>query len=90
MTHSPTRGIDIFDPVHLDEPNELYRTLREHSPVHRVAGTDFFLVSTWDLVTEAANRTEVFSSTSENDRFSRRRSFAITTSSTCARARSSI
>ena len=62
MTHSPTRGIDIFDPVHLDEPNELYRTLREHSPVHRVAGTDFFLVSPWDLVTEAANRTDVFSS----------------------------
>ncbi|WAM12756.1 cytochrome P450 [Rhodococcus sp. JS3073] len=62
MAHSPTRGIDIFDPVHLDEPNELYRTLREHSPVHHIAGTDFFLVSTWDLVTEAANRTDVFSS----------------------------
>lgn len=32
MAHSPTHGIDIFDPVHLDEPNELYRILREHSP----------------------------------------------------------
>ncbi|MFC0451776.1 cytochrome P450 [Rhodococcus jostii] len=62
MTHSPTHGIDIFDPAHLDEPNELYRMLREHSPVHRVTGTDFFLVSTWDLVTEAANRTDDFSS----------------------------
>ncbi|QSE80178.1 cytochrome P450 [Rhodococcus koreensis] len=62
MAHSPTHGIDIFDPTHLDDPNELYRILREHSPVHRVEGTDFFLVSTWDLVTEAANRTDDFSS----------------------------
>ncbi|MFC7448363.1 cytochrome P450 [Rhodococcus daqingensis] len=62
MTALPLEGIDIFDPENLDDPNRLYRALRENSPVHRVPGTDFFLVSTWDLVTEAAARVDDFSS----------------------------
>ncbi|TLG14422.1 cytochrome P450 [Nocardia cyriacigeorgica] len=40
----------------------MYRMLREQSPVWRVPGTDFFLVTSWDLVTEAATRVEDFSS----------------------------
>ncbi|WP_027502772.1 cytochrome P450 [Rhodococcus sp. UNC363MFTsu5.1] len=62
MTALPLEGIDIFDPANLDDPNRLYRALREDSPVHRVPGTDFYLVSTWDLVTEAATRVDDFSS----------------------------
>ncbi|MFC9788863.1 cytochrome P450 [Rhodococcus sp. NPDC127528] len=62
MTVSPLDGIDIFDPANLDDPNDLYRALRAEAPVHRVAGTDFYLVSSWDLVTEATARTEDFSS----------------------------
>ncbi len=55
-------GIDIFDPANLDDPYPMYRMLREQSPVWRVPGTDFFLVTSWDLVTEAASRVEDFSS----------------------------
>ncbi|MEU0538761.1 cytochrome P450 [Nocardia sp. NPDC005978] len=62
MTPISPDAIDLFDPAHLDDPNPLYRLLREHSPVYRVPGTDFFLVSTWDLVTEAVSRPEIFSS----------------------------
>ncbi len=54
--------IDIFDPAYLDDPYPMYRMLREQSPVWRVPGTDFFLVTSWDLVTEAATRVEDFSS----------------------------
>lgn len=62
MTALPLEGIDIFDPVNLDDPNRLYRTLRENSPVYRVPGTGFYLVSTWELVTEAVARVDEFSS----------------------------
>lgn len=62
MTSTAPHGIDIFDRHHTDDPYPLYRTLRETAPVCPVPGTDFFLVSTWDLVTEAASRTADFSS----------------------------
>ncbi|WP_067699643.1 cytochrome P450 [Nocardia jejuensis] len=55
-------AIDIFDPVHLDDPYPLYRLLRERAPVYRVPGTDFYLVTPWDLVTEAVSRPADFSS----------------------------
>ncbi|MCL2536357.1 MAG: cytochrome P450, partial [Nocardiaceae bacterium] len=62
MTASPLDGIDIFDPAHLDDPYALYTALREHAPVYRVPGTDFRLVSSWALVTEALARPDDFSS----------------------------
>ncbi|OQQ31494.1 cytochrome [Prescottella equi] len=55
-------GLGVFDPAHLDDPYSLYATLRERDPVHRVPGTDFHLVSSWELVTEALARPEDFSS----------------------------
>ncbi len=55
-------GLGVFDPAHLDDPYPLYATLRERDPVHRVPGTDFHLVSSWELVTEALARPEDFSS----------------------------
>ncbi|KRA29479.1 MULTISPECIES: cytochrome P450 [unclassified Nocardioides] len=54
--------IDLFDPVHVEDPYALYRHLRDTSPVHRVRGTDFHLVSNWDLVHDAVTRPEDFSS----------------------------
>lgn len=54
--------IDLFDPGSLDDPYPLYDRLRRTAPVHRVDGTDFYLVSRWDLVVEAAIRPADFSS----------------------------
>jgi len=61
-----TQGVhaisDLFDPAAVEDPYPFYADLRRHSPVHRVPGTDFFLVSTWDAVQEATARAEDFSS----------------------------
>ncbi|MVU75769.1 cytochrome P450 [Nocardia sp. ET3-3] len=62
MTLLSPDALDLFDPAHLDDPYPLYRRLRAESPVHRIPGTDFYLVTSWDLVTEAVNRTDDFSS----------------------------
>lgn len=55
-------AIDLFEPGLLDDPYPLYARLRTDAPVYRVPGTDFFLVSRWDLVVEATGRTADFSS----------------------------
>ncbi|PTR28890.1 cytochrome P450 [Rhodococcus sp. OK519] len=62
MTTTPLDGLDIFAAEHLDDPYALYDALRTHSPVYRVPGTDFHLVSSWELVTEALARPADFSS----------------------------
>ncbi|MET8427487.1 cytochrome P450 [Nocardia sp. NPDC004860] len=62
MTRTSPDALDLFDPAHLDDPYPLYRRLREQSPVYRIPGTDFYLVTSWDLVTEAVNRPAEFSS----------------------------
>ncbi|MEV5837083.1 cytochrome P450 [Nocardia sp. NPDC052112] len=54
--------IDLFDPVVLDDPYPLYDRLRTEAPVHRIADTDFYLVSRWELVMEATTRPADFSS----------------------------
>jgi cytochrome P450 len=53
---------ELFDPAVVEDPYPFYAELRRHSPVHRVPGTDFFLVSTWDAVQEATARVDDFSS----------------------------
>jgi cytochrome P450 len=45
----------------VDDPYAFYAQLRREAPVWRVPGTDAFLVSTWELVTEAAGRVGDFS-----------------------------
>jgi cytochrome P450 family 144 len=52
----------LLDPDVLDEPYDLYRTLREHAPVWAVPGTDVVTVATYDLISEAVGRPEDFSS----------------------------
>ncbi|MFE3795808.1 cytochrome P450 [Nocardia tengchongensis] len=62
MTRTSADALDVFDPAHIDDPYPLYRRLREQSPVYRIPGTDFYLVTSWDLVTEAVSRGDEFSS----------------------------
>lgn len=45
----------------VDDPYPFLARLRREAPVWRVPGTDAFLVSTWDLVAEAAGRVHDFS-----------------------------
>ena len=56
------REFDVFDPATLDDPYPGYDRLRRIEPVHRIAGTDFYVVSSWELVLEATRRVEDFSS----------------------------
>lgn len=44
------------------DPYPYYRWLRENAPVHRVEESDFYLVSSWDLVHDALVRVQDFSS----------------------------
>lgn len=53
---------DLVSPANVRDPYPLYEALRRSAPVHRVGEADLFLVSTWDLVEEAAARTDDFSS----------------------------
>lgn len=46
----------------LDDPYPFYAQLRETDPVHRVSDSNFYLVSTWELVNEAVMRPHDFSS----------------------------
>ncbi len=61
MTTTLPDGSALFAPAHLDDPYSLYDRLRRDAPVYRVPGTDFHLVSSWELVAEAAARTTDFS-----------------------------
>lgn len=46
----------------LNDPYPFYAHLRETDPVHRVSDSNFYLVSTWELVNEAVMRPQDFSS----------------------------
>lgn len=41
---------DVFDPALVEDPHPALARLRAAEPVHRIGGTDFFLVSSWDQV----------------------------------------
>lgn len=54
-------GRELLDPDVLDNPYPFYAGLLQQ-PVWRVPGTDIFLVSSFELLSEAADRTDDFSS----------------------------
>ncbi|MBJ8337864.1 cytochrome P450 [Antrihabitans sp. YC3-6] len=54
--------LDVFAAAAIDDPYPLFGELRRRAPVFRVPGSDFYLVSTWDLVLEATQRVADFSS----------------------------
>jgi cytochrome P450 len=53
---------EFFGDAAIQDPYPLYARLRSEGGVHRVGESGYYLVSTWDAVTEAANRPEDFSS----------------------------
>lgn len=53
----------LFDPAVVECPHAYYGELREHDPVHRVAGTDAFLVARADLIREVVADPGRFTST---------------------------
>ncbi|HEX3461509.1 MAG TPA: hypothetical protein VHT49_11435, partial [Acidimicrobiales bacterium] len=55
-------GARLLDPEVIDDPYPFYGQLRTEAPVWAIPGTDLFTVSTFELLTEAANRVEDFSS----------------------------
>jgi cytochrome P450 len=55
-------GALLLDQTVIDDPYPFYRRLRAEAPVWEIPGTGIFVVSTFELVTEAAARTEDFSS----------------------------
>jgi cytochrome P450 len=54
--------VNLLDPALLDDPYAFYAQLRREAPVWQVPGTRVFLVATWNLVVDAVNRPEDFSS----------------------------
>lgn len=57
----------LFDPEVIEDPHPYYAALRDHDPVHRVEGTDAFLVCRWNLIQEVISDPSTYSSRS--DRF---------------------
>ena len=55
-------GTLLLDPDVLGDPYPLYGRLREHAPVWEIAGTDVYIVSTFELLVEASARVADFSS----------------------------
>ena len=55
-------GIALFDDECVQDPYPLYERMHTAGPVHRIGDSDFFAVSGWDAVNEAAARCEDFSS----------------------------
>jgi len=54
--------IDPFAPEALEDPYELYAKLRADAPVHRLDGTELWMVSRYADLVEAASKPDVFSS----------------------------
>jgi cytochrome P450 len=52
----------LFDPAVVEKPYEYLARLRDQDPVHRVQGTDAFLVTRMDLIHEVIGDTARFSS----------------------------
>jgi cytochrome P450 len=52
----------LFEDAVVECPHDFFRELREHDPVHRVEGTDAFLVSRLDLIKEVVGDPQRFSS----------------------------
>jgi cytochrome P450 len=55
-------GTLLLDQKVIDDPYPFYRQLRAEAPVWEIPGTGIFVISSFDLVTQAAARTEDFSS----------------------------
>jgi cytochrome P450 len=52
----------LFDPAVVESPHAYFSELREHDPVHRIEGTDTYLVSRTELIHEVISNPSLFSS----------------------------
>ncbi|WP_428340834.1 cytochrome P450 [Mycobacterium sp.] len=55
-------GLALFDDRHIQNPYPLYEQMHQTGPVHRIAQSSFYAVSSWDAVNEAVARYGDFSS----------------------------
>ncbi len=62
MRTAPVVPTEFFGIDTIQDPYPMYARLRSAGAVHRVTGTPFHLVCSWDAVTEAVERTADFSS----------------------------
>lgn len=59
-----TTADPLFDPMVLEYPHPYYAQLRQSDPVHRIQGTNAYLVSRFDLIQEVIANPGIFSSNS--------------------------
>ncbi|MDQ1476544.1 MAG: hypothetical protein QOE62_1773 [Actinomycetota bacterium] len=62
MTTSAISPTLLLDPHVIDDPNPFYGRLRAEAPVWEIADTGLFTISTFELLAEASNRVDDFSS----------------------------
>jgi|GEM_PF-6844783 len=55
-------GLALFDNQHIQNPYQLYERMHHTGPVHRIAESGFYAVSSWEAVNEAVARCDDFSS----------------------------
>lgn len=58
-------NLDAFDPTaarNIESPYDYYRLLRDHRPVMKPAGQDFYCISRYEDIQAVARQTEVYSS----------------------------
>ena len=55
-------GAELFDDRFIQDPYPLYARMLAQAPVHRIGGSDFHAVCSWDAVHEVVARPEDFSS----------------------------
>ena len=53
---------EFFGDIALQDPYPLYERLRSEGGVHRLDGSDFYLISSWAAIADVVNRPEIFSS----------------------------
>jgi len=59
--------VNLFDPEVQRCPWEAYRTLRDEAPVHRIPGTDIFVVTRYEHVREVLMDPQRFPSSAKNE-----------------------
>jgi cytochrome P450 family 144 len=55
-------GIALFDDRYVQNPYPLYEQMHQTGHVHRIGGSDFYAVSSWEAINEAVARCDDFSS----------------------------
>jgi len=55
-------GLALFDEQYIQNPYPLYKQMHQTGPVHRIAQSGFYAVSSWEAVNEAVARCGDFSS----------------------------